>query len=675
MDWVAIAKVAGISAATGFGVYCFSCALHVWQNRNSKLHGAEPRRGWPLIVRRMAQVGLVIGLLGMVVSAVWPAIFPREGILTTEGLFTVRPLPNMKALEVTPHKQVQENALLVRHDSPEAETEVGVLRLRRESLNAERHILRDQPPALDPEVAQQITEVNAQHRTLQTILKDHTLERERLLRETLHRQLVKEEEIRYLRRQRSELQREMEQAQSASKLCREEYVRLEHLHRRGGAVSDQEYEAKAAELNSCEIEVAKHQEQLSRTDEQLAGLEGGLREMRTLVEQHRSERNRDIALLEGQLEEIAARQEDLQRQRADDLTRAERHRDECVRKIEIELEQVETELAGWKSKLEVRAPFAGRIVFSAPSPGSTQSQEPLVVLAPDDGLRFQVRLPEWTRASLQRAGAVPCQLLEDLQRDEQRRFVERRFLASLVRWQDLPAHAGYGLAELRCDLPEEAVYRLGLGEQIAARLIWQPPPYASPAFLLSLLVCCVGGAAWVADSFLCRRAPAQISASPASARQDGASLRELSTEFGTDGTMLRTLGSQLREMIARRELDEPLISAAEWALERHRGRAVRLLRLGLGDGDELCRLLDGFLRQRAEQHRPSGRRGANGCPRTWRRLLYVLRAAAPPDSRGRIARMARRLPAPPTRSTNGRRRYPEAAAPASGDWIQETVDR
>jgi hypothetical protein len=149
----------------------------------------------------------------------------------------------------------------------------------------------------------------------------------------------------------------------------------------------------------------------------------------------------------------------------------------------------------------------------------------------------------------------------------------------------------------------------------------------------------------------------------------------MSTEFGTDGTMLHTLGSQLREMIARRELDEPLISAAEWALERHRGRAVRLLRQGLGDGDELCERLDGFLQQLVEQHRLSGRRGVNGSLRNWKRLLYVLRAAAPPGSRGRIARMARRPPTPRKRKTNGHQRFPETATPEPGSRIPETVDR
>jgi hypothetical protein len=253
--------------------------------------------------------------------------------------------------------------------------------------------------------------------------------------------------------------------------------------------------------------------------------------------------------------------------------------------------------------------------------------------------------------------------------------VQRRFMASLVRWQDLPAHPGYGLAELSCDPPAEAVYRLGLGEQLAARLVWQPFPFASPLFMLSLLAACLGGGALLAEFLLGRRTPAPSSLTRASDGQKEVILPELSTEFGTDGTMLRLLGSQLREMIARRELDDSLISAAEWALERHRGRAVRLLSLGLSDGEELGELLDGFLEQVAREQRVSGRRAANGSPQTWKRLLYVLKAAAPAGSRGRIARIARRLPTRRTGNTNGRRRLPSAAAPGPGTRLRETVDR
>jgi hypothetical protein len=103
----------------------------------------------------------------------------------------------------------------------------------------------------------------------------------------------------------------------------------------------------------------------------------------------------------------------------------------------------------------------------------------------------------------------------------------------------------------------------------------------------------------------------------------------LATQYGAEGAMLHVLGGQLREAISRREVDRHLLAALEWALDRHRARAVRLISLGLGDSVSLSEPLQDLVRRNG-----SANVGGNGSssPLTHGercRLLRVLKAVAP----------------------------------------------
>jgi hypothetical protein len=103
----------------------------------------------------------------------------------------------------------------------------------------------------------------------------------------------------------------------------------------------------------------------------------------------------------------------------------------------------------------------------------------------------------------------------------------------------------------------------------------------------------------------------------------------IGTEYGAEGTMLRMLGLQLRESIVRGELDPSLIAAAEWALDRHRSRAVRLLSLGLAIDHELCRYLDELRQALARETGEVAARAVDKEEASLPRLLRILRVISP----------------------------------------------
>ncbi len=180
MEWTTTAEVAVIGGAVGLGAYCFSCAGHVWRRRNAPNRGTRVPGRLLGAIRRGAGAVMIAGILGMAISVGWLAAVGHEGLLEGDGLFTVRRPADLEVVHLTPHSHVEEGALLARFHSPEAEAQIAVLKLRRESLAADEQVLLHQVLTVDPEIAQKLADANAHERTLRTNLSDLTLEKERL---------------------------------------------------------------------------------------------------------------------------------------------------------------------------------------------------------------------------------------------------------------------------------------------------------------------------------------------------------------------------------------------------------------------------------------------------------------------------------------------------------------
>lgn len=659
MEWITVLEVALLGGSVGLGAYCYTCAAHVWRRRNAPNRAARTPGRLLSTIRRGAGAVMVAGLLAMAVSIGWLVAVGHDGLLEGEGLFTVRQPAGLEVVQLASHSHVEPGAVLARFHSPEAEAQIGVLTLRRESLAAESEALQHQVLSIDPEIAQELTDSNALERTLRMNLSDLVLEKERLDRDSLREQLARREDIKRRELEIRKLAAEAEQAQSALQLCREEHDRSETLRERK-VTTEQQHSEKEAELEAALIEVRKIEEQLEQTREQKAELEQGLERFRQLGDRQSRNLQTSIAAAQDRLGQVAVTQGELQDRRDADLRRAARHRDECLKKIAVETAQTERQLAAEQAKLERRAPFAGQIAYRAAAPGNVGTDEPLLVLAPPAGLRLIVRLPNWMKPALEDAAGIACNLLEDLEREEQRRFVESRFAARLHGWTELAAHPGYGLAEFTCDAPAEAVRLLARGEQIAVRLVWRPPLQAMPAFMMSLAIASVAAMVWVATHAQTTSKPTP--SSPARSVNGNVATRRVSIEYGEEGELIRLLGTQLREMTLRGELDANIIAAAEWALMRHRHRAVRLLAAGLGDGAALCDRLESLVNSIAEDE-PSAQGNSNGRRATALcRLVAVLRAAAPEGSYERICRVAGKLARPASRDANGHRHFEFAGA-------------
>jgi hypothetical protein len=201
---------------------------------------------------------------------------------------------------------------------------------------------------------------------------------------------------------------------------------------------------------------------------------------------------------------------------------------------------------------------------------------------------------------LPKSSEVQLKLLEerDPQKNVQHHFVEQRFSGRLMRVVQLPHDSAFVVAELACEPPAESLRALAGGSQVRARLQWFPPIYAHPAFAFGAVLAVAGAGAWVTVRARRRDATSSPAAtSPARAINGHGSLNGAHVELGGEGALLQLVGRQLRECIARGELDGAVIAAAEWALDRHRARGVRLIAEGLEEDSQLEELLKGFIEE------------------------------------------------------------------------------
>ena len=155
VEYSSILSLALLSGIIGLGVYCASCAMHVWNRRNA---GSGPRV--PGRFARGVAAGLVVtGVTIMLVAVIVRAAINREGRLRGEGLFTVRAPEKLQVEWIATATEVRTGDVLARFHSPEREAEIAALTLKKQILEAEKRMAQNEALELDGEVVRRQQEI------------------------------------------------------------------------------------------------------------------------------------------------------------------------------------------------------------------------------------------------------------------------------------------------------------------------------------------------------------------------------------------------------------------------------------------------------------------------------------------------------------------------------------
>jgi multidrug resistance efflux pump len=588
----------------------------------------------------------------MLAAAVWREVRPREGVLTGDGLYTVRADESLKLEYVTNARTVQAGEVLARFRSPERRAEIAELELRLQILETQRQVVQLQPLVPDNELVRNYERHNADQRqllaSLANLIPDHAL----VVREQLRDTLDKPERINSLNTRIEDARRELQQAIAKRTLAKQHLNRVQNLSD-GGAAAVIELNERTADNSVLETEVAKLTTCIANMEIEKKHLQESMPRFAACTSQQAEDIGRELSRARQQLaganSELQVSEEHLRQ----DRKRADLLKQQMLQQNQFEVQQCRAKLEGIHDVLEIKAPFSGIVAYSDPAPCTALPLAPVVVLAPDQGFRFRLRLPDAEVKSLSKADSVPLGLIAPI--------LHRRFPGRLLKWDALRYEPGYVVAELACMPPAETIHDLVSQDWVArdskqmpnvnVRLLWSPPLYVVPLFSPAMVLMALG-LFGLCLRFLAKAGPHSESPTPTARDASSVSAPEpmaatvpsdllapmpttgmlldsTNIESGALGRNLQLLGQRFREAIKRQDVDPALLQAIEWAIDRHHTRAIQHLALGLDHDPEIhtslkC-LLD-RLSPEAEDHGPPDGRVSRDM---LARILQIVRTVSP----------------------------------------------
>lgn len=625
-----------LAGGMGLGAYCIACALHVWGARNARFAGQRRRWllwcGWSTLAS-----GLLITLAAVVVQL----ILNREGVLRAHNLYTVRASREWYVASMTEDELVRAGMPLLKFHSPEREADLQSLHLKLDDLLLQKELLDCKPLELDNELIRELTDTLGERRHHQANQHDLEMENSRVLRELARDELARRDSLFQLQEQIRSLHTELKQAKLEQQHHQNRLARAAALENRS-AISQEEHDEISSEAQIAAEEVVRRENRLEELVTARDGLERLLQTLVRLMTDQSKTFGVRLEKLDQELATLQSRRNAFQEQLEADRVRATRYHEAQRKQLDVEILRTETARDAIEQSLCITAPYAGRIIYRNTSPNTVKPGDALIVLAQKDGVRARLRLPSWEARVLDRQDQVVLQLVEPKSEvgDVKQRYVQRRFTGSPLSIQLLPDDPGFALVELSCDLPPNGMRTLASGDQIEARLIWVAPFYFNPMIRFSAFLMLCGGLC-LAVAVL-RRAHETTNAPKIVASQHPP-LQPSLHAAGGDGAMLHLLGSQLKESVLSMKLDGSVVAATEWAIDRHRTRAIRVIQHAVGEPTALIDRLEFYSDQFLDGKNDISDDQYCIQAELLQRTVAIFAAVLPENSVGRIKRLQQKL--------------------------------
>ncbi len=638
MNDPAVLRFALISGLIGFAAFCASYALHVWRRRNAAVSGRQG--SFTATARSWSTFLIVAGALGIAIALAVRELDRPEGVLLGDGLFTVRaPDDDLRLAYLFQADTARKGDVVARLESPKAEAKVRELNLRCQRLEMERDALLLDPPQLDPELVRRYQNTVASRHQLRASVDQLLPACESVVRQATLERLARLEKSARLDVDIAWYLGELDRVSSRREHAGRELARAGQLAQRN-AVAQSELDSCREQTAQLDAEIANLKQRIENLRKEKSQIDQGLREVDALAQQQQETLRTELD--RAREDRAAAEAEDrrLAGELAEDQGRAGELRNRQLDQLRLKIEECRAELAGVEQALIVRAPFDGTVVYRDPSPRSANARQPLFVLGRQSGFRMRLRLPRAQAASLEKAGEVTIELVDPA--------VEPYFGGRFLEARAMPHKPGCVVAELACHPSRETVKELVEGEKVASRLLWRPPLTTLLPFRVGAVAVVLGMAAWLVTAvwivpqralrgsagaggdapppcFSHPRLPASgvLDAAKRSAESPLPCAAEL--ESGSVAALLELLGARLREVILRGDVDDDLVAAVEWALDRHHVRAIHRLRAALDWDNGLAQRVSQLDEEAAASHDGNGNGSASPRADRLQRLLRVLR--------------------------------------------------
>jgi predicted nucleic acid-binding Zn-ribbon protein len=461
-DTATLLRLVAASALVGLLAYCGAHAVQVWRRRNARPN--DPDRPGP--ARKVAWVCLLTGLLLTPAAAVLRELTRSEGVLSGEDLYVLRARDDLAVEWLHAGDATAAGEPLARFGSAPSASKADEARARLTRAQAERDVLALSPLSPDPELTRRHQGVSQERAQVQQELGHAVAAAEAADRDLTAQLLAKKEALARLERTLTEKRKDLDRAG----------IRAAHERE-----LIRPYAALVARGSVTPIEYQEHQKALKESEAEAVALTQELKDgqaekdlLKTHIARLEAAQSDPEAALKGQLAALRTRLARLETEEADlkaaldrDVARTIKLREAELAQAAARVRECEAAVAALAGGQEVRAPFAGKVAYRAPSPNAVRPGGALLVLGPENGFLLTARLPRAEADAVRDGGEVEL----EVEGDGPERVVPARFHKA----DELAHEPGHAALQLECQPPPEVVRRLADGEKLTVAFAWHPP--------------------------------------------------------------------------------------------------------------------------------------------------------------------------------------------------------
>ncbi|KAA2211327.1 HlyD family efflux transporter periplasmic adaptor subunit [Teichococcus oryzae] len=471
-----VLRIAVVSGLIGFGVFCASYSLAVWFRRN---------RSQPNPFTRLSFFALVLGIFGVAGNWAYNEYSSRNGIVGGQDLFVIHAKRNVTVERLVSEGRVDKGDSLAIFLPPSLEEQLAVIDSHIKQAQAKIGYFNLRALPVDALLLQQQAQLRQQIDQMQVMALD--LQKSRRETERAHLDAATQYAE---KRSQNDLQVAAEREALATALQQIEIAqsalnRAVDLRNRGGIGTVVAVEEKAS--NHLTQNLARNRAQAnlrSLADYRRALDESYGRALDSLANQ--------LIKLDSDLaakQQIAAKLVELlganQKAVAEDRRRAAMETAREREAAEHELEALRAERASMLAVTQVKAPFAGEVVYRHPAPGFAPENTPVLALSAGSGFVARIWVPSQDINGIKAAGKVQFALEQPILN----KFFEGEFRT----FEEAPYEKNRVIAVFDVKLPLEAITLLAsAGNPVQAHLLWRPDLMASYPFRGSLILAAVG---------------------------------------------------------------------------------------------------------------------------------------------------------------------------------------
>jgi HlyD family secretion protein len=557
-------RIAILSGMLGFACFCVSYGIYVWRRRNSSNSRPKSR------ATRAAQALVLLGILGVALSWAMNEFQGRTGIAGGSDLFVVNARQESASQQITSADTVEQGDVVAEFLSASDRTRLAAIDLQQAQARAKIKAIQSEVLQFDQALLQEQAHLRAallQFKDLAFELRRSRLEIERDRADLL---ITWTREDGKLLEEIALAESELTTATGHRELTRRALQRGQVLLKRND-ISQQVLDDRRAEHLSAQQKVEKLKNSITSLEDRQRALEQRFHESNASFEHHISELADDLAEVKVSILSLETRNAEINHQLDEDRKRAIASRAGEIEAVGYDITILSAERDRLTQAGQVRAPFAGQVVYRDPAPGLASESSPVLAISAGTGFTAKVRLPSHEVDELAAQG-------QDVQLALDNPVLHRFFTGRFVRAEPVPFEPNRVIAYFDCSLPPEIVSYLGsTADPVRVRLLWRPSLSNQLGFQASLLILAVSipAFAWGA-----RRTALRPTSLAHLGRVENGSQSNVS-DVGIDDAWLegdlRLLAVRFRQQLRRQQLEPELLAKVERMLDRDRAQAACIL--------------------------------------------------------------------------------------------------